>query len=730
MENPYIATLFIDLKIEAPLDYVIPPHLVATIVPGSRVVIPLKGKSLTGTVVAIKRESSIKTIKPILENLPHSIPPDLLKLATWMAQYYCSPFYKVIKTFLPPPIQKKMKEQTQLFVQSLYPRKELAKIYTTKRGPQAKILEILLQKPKGMLLSRLLELSQTSRSPVTILSQEKIVSLSPITIDRSLCNNYDFFPTKNKTLNPEQETTLAKILKKLPSFETHLIHGITGSGKTEIYLQAIEAAIKKKKSAIFLVPEIALTSQTIERLRSRFQEKVAVLHHRLNAGTRRDTWHKIYEGGYSLIVGPRSAIFSPAKNLGLIIVDEEHDFSYKQTEEMPCYHARDIAIMRGKFSDATVILGTATPSLESYHNATIGKYHLSNLTIRADNATLPTIHLVDMNLEKEKKNSLFSDKLLNSIEKKIDIGEQSIIFLNRRGFNTEAMCKNCEASISCCHCSITLTFYKNKNLLACHLCGYQIPPPRRCPSCKNEGELQFKGVGTELVEKSLHAIFPQIRTIRIDGDTTRHKGSHEQLFKQFRAGKADILIGTQMIAKGLHFPSVTLVGMLNADASLYIPDFRSAEQTFQLITQVSGRSGRGSLPGEVILQTKLPTHTILRNATSLNYTAFFQEELQIRKTYSFPPICHLIKIIFNGKHLSETTHYAEDVRSILIKRLPPNYQLYPIVPCGYAKIKDRFRLQCLIKGSSPHLIGEIIKTLKKQNDIHLLIDVDPTTTFF
>ncbi|HEX2579632.1 MAG TPA: primosomal protein N' [Rhabdochlamydiaceae bacterium] len=735
MENSLFAAVYVDVALDKPLDYTVPSHLLDKISPGARVKVLLQKRSCTGTVLHLKNKTDLKKTVEIQDLFPDAIPLDLLELGLWLSKYYCAPFFKVVKLLLPPPIRKGMEEKRQLFVQSLLSRPELAEVCTKYRGSQAKILEVLLKHPQGILLTELLEKAATSRSPVATLAEAKILSLQPIALDRSVLADHDFFPTKHKTLNSEQASALEKIVKTINNntFETHLLYGVTSSGKTEVYLQAIDQALELGKSAIFLVPEIALTSQTVERLRSRFQEKVALLHHRLNDGQRRDTWQKIREGTLSLIVGPRSALFSPVKNLGLIIVDEEHDSAYKQTDEAPCYHARDVAVMRGKFSNAAVILGSATPSLESYANALSGKYSLSQLTLRADSAHLPTVRLIDMRKEfdKAKGFTLFSDPLLEALKKRIEIGEQSLIFLNRRGFHTSAVCGSCAHILNCPHCSISLTFHKGKNILSCHLCNYELfPVPSQCPECKAADCFKFKGAGTEQVERALHAIFPHVRSLRLDADTTKHKGSHDKLFKQFRAGKADVLIGTQMIAKGLHFPSVTLVGVLNADAALHIPDFRAAEHVFQLITQVSGRSGRSSLKGEVLLQTQLPDHPTIQHAARLDYPAFFHEEIEVRKTFNFPPACHLVKLTFASKDTETALKYGQEIRTLLISQLPPDFELHPVIPCGYAKIKDNFRFQCLIKGKATRPITEILKLIPKNPHVQLLVDVDPLSTFF
>ncbi|MGH2613290.1 MAG: replication restart helicase PriA, partial [Rhabdochlamydiaceae bacterium] len=632
------AAVVVDLAIPKPLDYEIPEASLQLAHPGRRVKVPLRGRSYPGTILELKETTEVARTTVIQEIYPTSISPDLLKLGLWISNYYCSPFFKVIKQLLPPSIRDGMEEKQQLFVKPLLSRPELAELSLKKKDAQKAILDALLQSPKGILLTELLEKTGASKSPITTLAKQGVVSLAPLTIDRSPLAEHDFFPTKPKLLSLEQQNAFDQILLSLQSksFQTHLLFGITGSGKTEVYLRAIDATLAQGRSALFLVPEIALTSQTVERLRSRFQERVAILHHRLTAGERRDSWHKIRSGEIFLVVGPRSALFSPLKNLGLIIVDEEHDGAYKQSDEMPCYQGRDVAVMRGKLCEATVILGSATPSLESYSNALQGKYHLNPLLQRADHATVPTVHIINMKLEYEKARgfTLFSEKLLDGIKKRIESGEQTLLFLNRRGFHTSSSCQACGETLQCPHCSITLTFHKGENLLSCHLCNYETHPLTECPSCKAQDSFKFKGAGTEHVERTLHAIFPGIRTLRLDADTTKHRGSHDKVFKQFRAGKADVLIGTQMVAKGLHFPSVTLVGILNPDMSLHIPDFRASEHVFQLITQVAGRSGRSHLKGEVILQTTLPNHPLFLQAAQLNYPAFYQEEIHVRKAFN------------------------------------------------------------------------------------------------
>lgn len=725
MDKFGFAAVVLDSAIDKPLDYAIPESLQEKAKPGVRVMVPVRGHLRPGTIYFLKEKAEIAAVQPIAEISSEKplISEDLFALANWISKYYCAPMRRVIKLMLPPSVRKGMEAKRQLFVKPLLSRPQMAEL--CKKSPsQAAVLEVLLMHPKGILLTELLEKAGVSRSPVQSLVKENVVLLEPLEIDRSPVADQEFFPTKAKILSSEQGTALSRVTDSLKAgrFETHLIHGVTGSGKTEIYLQAIDHALSQGKGALMLVPEIALTTQTIERMRSRFQQRIAIIHHRLSDGERRDTWHKIHQGEIQIVLGARSALFSPICNLGLIIVDEEHEPSYKQSEEAPCYHARDVAVMRGKLLNATVILGSATPSLESYYNAKNGKYTLSHLSLRVDHALLPEVKVVD------KGPKLFTDVLLNEIDQRLKLGEQSLLFLNRRGYHTAQVCVQCARVLECPHCAVSLTFHKGENNLACHLCNYELsPPPKNCPHCKTEDAFKYKGAGTEQVERSLHAIFPKVRTLRLDADTTRHKGSHEKLFKQFRAGKADVLIGTQMIAKGLHFPSVTLVGVLNADASLHIPDFRAAEHVFQLLTQVSGRSGRGALKGKVIIQTRMADNPVIMHAASQDYEAFYREEIESRKLFGYPPFSHLVKLTFSGPSAPKILETAQGIRHLLVQHLPPTFQIHPVIPCGYAKIKDKFRFQLLIRGETVRPVTEILEKLER---LPMTIDVDPLSTYF
>lgn len=738
------AAVILDVAIDKSLDYEIPEKFLDKVKRGIRVEVPVRGHIRAGYVVELKDTSEYFPVKPINKVISETeiISEGLFSLALWMAKYYCTPLRQVLKSIVPAIIRKDVKPKQQLFVMRGKTREELQELCKTIRNKfsaQAAVLDVMLQVKKGILLSELLEQTKGSRSPVDALAKKGYLVLDIVRIDRSPIINEQYFPTKPKSLNEDQAKAFEKIAKGITEsqYQTHLLYGVTGSGKTEIYLQAIEKAFLQGKGAIVLVPEISLTAQTIERFRSRFEGHIAILHHRLSAGERSDEWNRIRRGDAQIVIGARSAIFSPVKNLGVIIVDEEHENSYKQNEEMPCYHARDVAVIRGKMASATVILGSATPSLESYYNACREKYTLNKLSNRADVAKIPTVKIVDMKKEYEKAKSFttFSDILLDGIKKRYANGEQTLLFLNRRGYHTTLMCQECRTPVKCNHCDVAMTFHLGENTLACHLCGFNLtPPPNHCSLCKSPNPMKFRGMGTEQVEKALHAVLPEIRTLRMDADTTRHKGSHQKLFRAFGTGKADVLIGTQMIAKGLHFPQVTLVGVLNSDASLNIPDFRSSETVFQLITQVAGRAGRGVIPGEVIIQTCMPDNTTIQLAAQQDFEKFYEEEVKSRHLFHYPPHQQLIKVIFSGKNCHQTYEWASKLRNDLISLLPATVELHPVMASGYAKVKDKFRFQFLLRGPSIPPMNAALYAAQQQLNlpkvVQMRIDVNPISTYF
>ncbi len=736
------ASVILDAAIEKPLDYEIPSSLSASIQPGSIVEVPLRGKPKKGYVLEIKDSSYTDHILSIISLSEHThLPKELLTLALWMSRYYACSLSKVVKHMVPTAVREEIQPQSSIFLQSKKTKKELLVLIAAlqKKYPaQALALTFFLKIKKGIFLQSLVEQAKISRAPLDKLIEKNILQAKKIITDEThLLENSHYFKTRPKKLSDEQQKALNTILTSIENqqFDVHLLFGVTGSGKTEVYMQAIEKVIQNGQSVIMLVPEIALTPQTIERFRSRFSNNIAIMHHKKSQGERFHFWTKLLNGETPSVIGARSAVFSPMKNLGLIIIDEEHDSSYKQTEEMPTYHARNVAIKRAQIAACPIILGSATPSIESFYNANSKKYILSSLLTRPTSATLPDIHIVDMKqeLNKQKGFTHFSELLLEKIKDRHEKGEQVLLFLNRRGYHHLLFCKNCSHVIKCPHCDVSLTFHKEKNILLCHVCLHKIMPPRTCPECKKQDFMQYRGYGTEHVERQIKAIFPQIRTLRIDKDTTQKKHSHEVLFKEFSAGKADVLIGTQMIVKGLHFPSVSLVGVLHADQALNIPDFRSSEYVFQLLTQVAGRSGRSFIKGEVIIQTFLKEHPIIQMAKVQDYQAFYTKQLHERELFMYPPFNHLIKVLFSSDNEEKTFFFAETFRKELIKKLSSKEQIFPVIASGRKKTKDHFHFFFLVKGNTILTMTKQIQKVQKEiksSKIKILIDVDPTSTFF
>lgn len=744
MTKPFqkYAKILLDNGFSQPLDYGIDSEKISLVEKGTCVQVPVRGVLRLGIVIELVEHSKFDKVLPI-HQIVHDKPlitKPLFELALWISRYYQTPLSKVIKLFSPKAVRKDIGHKEQKAVRRKKTLEELRNYcigIRQKKPAQAKVIDEMLKVEKEIFLSELLEKAKVSRSSISSLVKEGLLELLDLKVSRNPLEKAEYFPSKPKKLNPEQTLALSEIQKSLQSktFSPYLLYGVTGSGKTEVYMQAIDYALSEQKQCLMLVPEIALTTQTIEKFKSRFKDQIAVLHHRLSDGERFDVWHDIRNGKVSIVIGARSAIFAPLDHVGLIIVDEEHESSYKQNEEMPTYHARDVAVMRAKMQGATVVLGTATPSLESYHNVLMKKYTLLEMPSRVNSKALPKIELIDMKREQEKAKgfTLFSSSLLDEIKKRYQRGEQSLLFLNRRGYHTSLLCPECGYIEKCPHCEISLTFHRKRDLLTCHLCDYQIKPPRSCRDCKKEA-LKFKGVGTENVETQLRKIFPEIRTLRMDSDTTKHQGSYEKLYYNFRNQKADVLIGTQMIAKGLHFPNVTLVGILNCDQQLNLPDFKASETTFQMIMQVSGRAGRGELDGKVIIQTFHPENTILSQAKESDYLSFYQREVESRKFFHYPPFTHLIKLVFKGKDEKKTESVAKKFYQKLSWIKGNNAEVFEPLPCGYPKIKEVYRFQILMKGNQIYLLNQYIERVKAElqipKSIRILVDVDPSSTFF
>ena len=531
----------------------------------------------------------------------------------------------------------------------------------------------------------------------------------------------------------EQENVIKLIcdnFKKM-SGQKVLIHGVTGSGKTEIYIKAVEEAIKRGKSSIILVPEISLATQMIEIFKNRFGYLVAIYHSRLSAGERYDEWYRILNGEAKIIVGARSAIFAPVKDLGVIVIDEEHETTYKQDED-PKYHAREVAEKRVELENALLILGSATPSIETYYKSQKKLYTLAELKKRVLDKPLPKIELVDMRQEiKSNNRSIFSRKLLNSMEEALRNREQIILFLNRRGYSTFVLCRECGFVMKCPHCDISLTYHYEKRLLKCHYCGYELNAPDLCPSC-NGRAIRYFGIGTQRVETEVKKHFPSSRVLRMDVDSTRKKGSHEKILDLFKNREADILIGTQMITKGLDFPGVSLVGVVTADTCLNLPDFRAGERTFQLVTQVAGRSGRGDVPGLVIVQTYNPRHYSLKYAANHDYSRFYEQEITYRRELGYTPFSDMMIIFLKGPEERDVSSCALQLGDIVKDKYSEIWDITGPSPAAIYRIKDLYRWQLVVKRKNNGLVMleseplEIIEYLiKKYPNVSIELDVNP-----
>lgn len=651
-------------------------------------------------------------------------------------------------------IRDKVQKKTVRTVSLHLPEDEIRTIieeFPAKAKRQQEVLTYIADTGGDVPLKEIMTVLGVTASTVKALADKGYIAIMDMEVYRDPYQDRNFTPTTPFTLTDEQQQVYNSIINRINKREKgeYLIHGITGSGKTEVYLQCIQRVIEQDRQAIMLVPEIALTPQMVERFKGRFGDRVAVMHSRLSSGERYDEWRKIREGKSQVAIGARSAIFAPFSNLGLIIMDEEHETSYKQ-EESPKYHARDVAIHRAHQHNAVVILGSATPSLESYYAARSqanDEFMPTLLEIhgRALGSELPAVEIIDMREElKEGNRSMFSRPLHQAIEDRLEKKQQTVLLLNRRGHSTFVMCRTCGYVAECPNCDISLTYHQRSNSLRCHYCGHAEPAPQICPECGSE-HIRYFGTGTQRVEEELAKLFPGIRVVRMDVDTTTQKGSHEKLLNQFRDKKADLLLGTQMVAKGLDFPDVTLVGVIAADSALHLPDFRAAEKTFQLLTQVAGRAGRHHLPGEVIVQTYNPEHYSVIHASHHDYHSFVREELKHRQTLGYPPYCRLALITFSHEKLALLVRIAENYTQMIkdqasklgwlgsLERFS-NEALDVLGPVAspIPRLKNRYRFQCMIKWRGDMDVAKLAEHVAEQlqdsvrdKELLISIDVDP-----
>ncbi len=731
-------------------DYRVPDSLVARIRVGVRVQVPLRNQVCEGIVVFLQSEGDESNLRPLKGVCAAglSLSRTGVALAEWIASYYRCPLGLVIKSFLPGAVRRKGATHAVQCTVRLNPQGTVGEKPLTKAQQR---LVAVLEEYQEMPRAELLRAASTSAATLRRLELDGIVLLRQGRRERDPYANDLVVATQALVLNEEQsvavkaicasilvQDTLGTTKEALPA--AYLLHGVTGSGKTEIYLQAIEVALRQGGGAIVLVPEISLTPQTVERFRARFAvngnaEIVAVLHSHLSEGERHDEWHKIQDGRAKIVIGARSAIFAPVANLNLIIVDEEHEHSYKQ-EESPKYHARDVAVMRGKLENAVVVLGSATPSMESYRNATAGRYRLLQLQQRAMDICMPVVRIVDMRMETrggKPTGSIISRPLRDAIALRIERKEQTILFLNRRGYSTSLICEKCGQVEECPHCSVALTYHRSASQLLCHICGHEASVPAVCrnPACANPA-IRYSGLGTERVEEVLGKMFPKAVVRRMDSDTLKRKNDFKEILADFRTGKIDILLGTQMIAKGLDFPNVTLVGIVNADLGLHIPDFRAGERTFQLLTQVSGRAGRGDVEGEVFVQTFTPFHPAIQFARRHDFLGFYEQEIGFRQQLSYPPFSRIALVTIKGRSEEKVRFCAEQLFKELQRRTAA---LAPILngpaPAPLVRAESYFRYQIMLRPPKMSKLSAELADLSESfplpDDVTYSIDVDPVS---
>ena len=744
-----VARVTLDVAVRREFDYLVPEELERSVHEGTRVKVPFGPREVMGVVTAVLDESPHGNLREIIKTVGGQalVTPPILRLVRWIADYYCCAPEIAMKAVLPDAVRKEEEGwRERLCVRALPQHGEPPKL--TKRQED---LWTIVEEWRELPLQELVRLAGTTSATIRKLEDKGLVSIAPQISERDPYAKEHILPTQPLELNAQQATALESIVDSMERLakrdddeakpvgdNVFLLHGVTGSGKTEVYLQAIAYALGQGKGAIVLVPEISLTPQTVERFKARFsqgpqQTLVAVLHSHLSAGERHDEWHKIRQGRARIVIGARSAVFAPVEPLGLVIVDEEHEHSYKQ-EEAPRYNARDLAVVRGQQEGAAVVLGSATPCMESYYNVQRKKYGLLSLTERVDNIQMPIVRVIDMRsaARKEKGAGIFSPQLREAILQRLEKNEQVMLFLNRRGWSSSLQCPECGFVAECPNCSVSLTYHRAAQQLMCHICGHIETAPKKCPETKcGNVAIRFSGLGTEKVEAALEKGFPSARVKRMDSDTLKRKEDYRRILGDFRTGKIDILVGTQMIAKGLHFPNVTLVGIIHADLSLHIPDFRAGERTFQLLTQVAGRAGRGEVEGEVYVQSFTPFHPAIQYARRHDYVGFYEQEIEFRQQLNYPPVGRVALLTLRGRSEDRVKFVADHLRremDAVAKELGEVVVAGP-APAPLLRAENFYRYQIMLRTSRmPQLsrkLSALRETFQIPEDLRLVIDIDP-----
>ena len=742
-----IAEIIIDSNVKTlnkTFDYNIPKEMESNISIGSRVLIPFgKSKRLEEGFVTNIKESTEYEVKDIAKIELQSLTTEKILLSKWMAKKYFSNISECMNLMLKSGTTTKnfanrAKNKTGIFV-SLALEKEKIQEYILnnkiKSEKQIRILNYLIENDKTM-QPELIEKTETSRAIIKTLEKNGLLKLQEEKVIRNPLKNKNIKQTNKLKFTEEQEEAYTKVSNAIEKqeYKKYLLYGVTGSGKTEIYLQLIEKVINEEKSAIMLVPEISLTPQMINRFIERFgKDIIAVLHSKLSVGERYDSWERIENGEARIVIGARSAIFAPVCNLGIIIIDEEHDSSYK-SEMAPRYNAKEVATQIAKYNNIPLLLGSATPDIVTFYKTQNEDIELLKLSKRANNSNLPNVEVVDLKQELANGNrTMISVKLYKLIQENLKNKKQTILFLNRRGFSTFIMCRDCGYVAKCKNCNISLTYHKKEEKLKCHYCGYEEEVHKICPECGSK-KIKYFGTGTQKLELEINKIFPTASTIRMDIDTVTKKNSHEEILEKFNKDKIDILIGTQMIVKGHHFPNVTLVGVVSADGSLNIDDYRASERTFDILVQVAGRAGRENLQGNVIIQTYNPNNYSIQYAKKQNYDEFYNVEIKLRNQLRYPPFCDIIMFGISGEVEEKVSKTAE----MLYKNLKEKIEKEEIIanvlkplPAPIDKIKNRYRWRIIIKAKVNDKLIDIIneclysKEILK-NNARIIADINPT----
>ncbi len=716
------------------LDYSVPDELRDQIAAGCRVKVPLGrgNRSVVGYCVRLENRMAGRPLKPIGEVIDRRslLSTAMLRLTEWIADYYVCGWAQVLEAVIPAGVRGQAGTRlTTLLSVAADAERRMAELKLPEK--QTKVMKVLARAKRPITPTQLAQAAGCGQGPITTLRRKGLIRSQTGRVQTNQAAAQPAVRESHLKLNADQQKAIDAILGTLNRGEhrTLLVHGVTGSGKTEVYIQAIQEVIHFGRQAIVLVPEISLTPQTVERFRSRFGQ-VAVLHSHLTDAERHWHWQQIAEGKVSVVVGARSAIFAPTPHLGLIVLDEEHESTFKQ-ETAPRYHARDVALQRAQAERIPLVLGSATPSLESWHRAAQKEFTLISMPRRVLDRPLPAVGTIDLRTEiRRTTRGAISRKLHMAMQAALNEEGQVILLLNRRGFSTQIQCPACGFVLKCPECDIALTHHRTQEIALCHYCDYEVPAPSVCPDCDYAG-IRYTGLGTQRLEAEVRARFPDVPCLRMDTDTMQGRGAHERALARFRSGEIKILLGTQMIAKGLDFPDVTLVGVINADTALHLPDFRAAERTFHLVTQVAGRTGRGAKGGRVLVQTYSPEHPAIVAAVRHDYAAFAAGELPLREMLRYPPFASMVRMVVRGPVEEVTQAFAqqlvERLQAMLAEKNVDARVLGP-APAPFARLRGRYRFQIHVHGPTSEPLREAVRelvTMKCPDEVQWIADVDP-----